>query len=99
MPLSRDERIEELYNESAWDLAEAVVDLEDELLELRKRHSLTVDNLINVAEQRSDLVDRVGELEAELEDTDFTTESLEDNVAVLEEEVERLRHELLKDRH
>jgi hypothetical protein len=29
--MNRDERIEEYYHESAWDLAERVVDLEDEV--------------------------------------------------------------------
>lgn len=35
--MTRDERIEEYYEESAWELAERVVDLEDELAELKGR--------------------------------------------------------------
>lgn len=35
--MSRDERIEGYYHESAWYLAERVVDLEDEIEELRHR--------------------------------------------------------------
>ena len=47
MPLSRDERIEDLYNESAWDLAEAVVNLEDENTELRATLTETVEGGFN----------------------------------------------------
>ena len=34
---SRDDRIETYYQDSAWDLAERIVDLEDELEELKFR--------------------------------------------------------------
>ena len=34
---SRDDRIESYYHRSAWELAERVVDLEDELGELKAR--------------------------------------------------------------
>lgn len=39
MTLSRDERIENYYQQSAWDLAERIVDLEDELNSLRENAS------------------------------------------------------------
>lgn len=70
MSLFRDERIEELYHEHAWDLARTVVDLEDENDDLRATLAETVSYLADVAEQRNYLVERVGELEAELEDMD-----------------------------
>lgn len=33
---ARDERIESYYQESAWDLAERIVDLEDQVVKLEK---------------------------------------------------------------
>lgn len=70
MSLSRDERIEEMYRNCARELAEAVIDLEDENDDLRATLAETVSYLADVAGQRNYLVERVGELEAELEDMD-----------------------------
>ena len=43
--MNRDERIESYYNWPAWDLAERIVDLEDENKELKKLQELYQDDI------------------------------------------------------